>query len=37
MGKDLVRPHSISVNKPGMVAHDCDPSYVGGIGKKIAV
>jgi hypothetical protein len=27
----------ISINKPGMVAHICNSSYTGGIGRKIVV
>jgi hypothetical protein len=25
---------SISTSKPGMVAHACNPSYTGGIGRR---
>jgi hypothetical protein len=27
----------ISIGKPDIVAHICDPRYVGGIGRKITV
>jgi hypothetical protein len=27
----------ISTNKLGVVAHACDPSYVGGVGKRMVV
>jgi hypothetical protein len=34
-GKKLARPH---LNKMGMVVHICEnPSYKGGIGRKIVV
>jgi hypothetical protein len=34
-GKKLVRP--ISMNKLSMVVHSCDPSYSGGMDRRIAV
>jgi hypothetical protein len=35
LGKKLVRP--ISINKPGMMVHICNPSYMGGIHRRIVV
>jgi hypothetical protein len=37
-GKKFLRPLCpISTNKPGMVVHICNPSYTGGIDRRIAI